>query len=95
MLLVKMDTDINLYNQNHSVMKILISAGTDLEIRDKNGETILISMSRIGDAEIIKLLIKAGADLCACSNSFYTPCVVAVLNGHTHVFDIIKQAFMD
>lgn len=52
------------FNNNSKLVKLLIVAGAELNIRDiTDGDTALINASYKGNTEIVQLLIDAGADL--------------------------------
>ena len=44
-------------------MKILVENGADINIKDSDGNTILLNATECGYADIIKLLVDAGADI--------------------------------
>ena len=54
---------------NIQLAKELINAGTDLNIQDKDGDTLLHFASRHKCLEIVKELINAGADLLSKKNN--------------------------
>ena len=45
-----------------SVMTLLLAAGADVTLRDRDGETALMTAQRRGDAITVQLLKSAGAE---------------------------------
>jgi hypothetical protein len=48
--------------RHKDVIKTLIEAGADVNIKNKDGQTALIIVVGAGDIEIVEMLVKAGAD---------------------------------
>jgi len=48
--------------RHKEVIKILIDAGADVNIKNRDGQTALIIVVGAGDVEITEILVKAGAD---------------------------------
>jgi hypothetical protein len=48
--------------RHKEVIKILIDAGADVNIKNGDGQTALIIVVGAGDVEIVEILVKAGAD---------------------------------
>jgi hypothetical protein len=48
--------------RHKDVIKTLIAAGTDVNIKNGDGQTALIIVVGAGDAELVEILVKAGAD---------------------------------
>jgi ankyrin repeat protein len=53
------------YPGNSATVRLLLDKGADIKDVDQFGETCLTSAAKRGDAEMVKLLIEAGADLAA------------------------------
>ena len=51
------------YVVDRGFLKALIEAGADLEVKDPNGDTVVMKAASYGDVESLKLLIEAGVDL--------------------------------
>jgi ankyrin repeat protein len=48
--------------RHKEVIKILIEAGADVNVKNRDGQTALIIVVGAGDVEIVEMLVKAGAD---------------------------------
>jgi ankyrin repeat protein len=48
--------------QNLDIMDDLIKAGTDLNVKDKNGQTALIVAAGASREKMVEVLLKAGSD---------------------------------
>ncbi|KAA8568996.1 hypothetical protein EYC84_007965 [Monilinia fructicola] len=64
--------------------KINRYAGADTSLAPKGGETVLHIAARMGDLEMVKLLVEAGADLEAEDGWGNTPLLSAARWGHPH-----------
>jgi ankyrin repeat protein len=69
------------------LLKALIKAGADLNVRNKAGETPLILAARTKTG-YAKILIDAGADINAVDNNYQTPLVAAV---NERNLDVVKD----
>ena len=71
-----------LENHNYvSCVKLLIEAGADVNMADKQGFTPLINAARLGLDDCIDLLIQAGASVNQADNDGVTPVVEAAILG--------------
>lgn len=74
-----LSTKLSSDSQNrHEFVKFLIENGADVNSKDKNGNTALISASSNRDLEIAKLLIENRADLNAKNKHGKTALMVAL-----------------
>jgi len=65
--------------------EFLLQLGMDSEVRDYNGNTLLIRVSSKGYTEMASLLIRFSADVNAENNQKQTPLTVASAKGHTEI----------
>ncbi|MFC1478069.1 ankyrin repeat domain-containing protein [Candidatus Margulisiibacteriota bacterium] len=76
------------------VVKLLIEAGADLNLKNVEDRTALMIAAEKGHTEIIKLLIEAGADLNA--ECYGQPVLIwAAISGHTEVVKILTKSGAD
>ena len=65
-----------------AVCQVLIDAGADIETKDDMGRSPLHWSCRSGALDVVKMLVKAGADVCVTDNHF--SCLsLAACHGHT------------
>ena len=91
-ILVKLGADLNartigyghsdyevpaLHYASLEAAKMLIKLGTDPDVRDIANGTALMEKARIGECEIVEMLLKAGADVNAQANGGMTPLMYA------------------
>ncbi|CAI8050345.1 Ankyrin repeat domain-containing protein 29 [Geodia barretti] len=77
------------------IVCLLLEAGEDLNITDKNGRTPLFWASSRGHIAVVKILLENGADTSICRKGGASPVYVASLNGHPDVVDLLVQAGAD
>ncbi|XP_035692592.1 protein VAPYRIN-like [Branchiostoma floridae] len=80
---------------NTEVVKLLVQLGTNVEAKDKAGETALHRASRKGHTEVVKLLIQLGADVEAKDKHGWTALHVASINGNTEMVKLLIQLGAD
>lgn len=69
------------YNYSSEILSLLISYGADVNvISSKTGETPLLAIADHGNPDILKKLIKAGADVNLRTKSGYTPLLLSVIH---------------
>ena len=69
--------------QHADVVKVLIDAGADIEIKNELGRPPLIVACHSGALDVVKLLVKAGAGVRVTDNEGYTCLILAAYCGHT------------
>ncbi|XP_031637582.1 ankyrin-3-like, partial [Contarinia nasturtii] len=81
------------YYACEDVAKILIENGAYINARTGSGYSSLHLAAREGNAQIVKLLIKNGADVTMRDFGYFerTPRVLAEMNGHWDVVNILKE----
>lgn len=85
--------------QHFDVVKSLIAAGANIEVRCpndssfKNYTTIFLPIKSQNRA-LVQLLVDAGADVFAKSNTGSDPASVAQATGNNEIFEIIKKAML-
>lgn len=77
--------------QELNSVKSLIEAGTSLSISDTSGNTALHIAIHNNDTDMIRYLVKAGADLFAKNDSGFNPLRYAVTLGHWHLVQLIAE----
>lgn len=75
-------------------VKILLDAGADIEIRDKEGRTALHSAVSKGFLEIVRILIKAGANREVCDKFGLTPLKIAENKGMIAIITLLKADYI-
>ena len=66
-----------------AVAKVLIDAGADTEVKDKDGCSLLLVASKKGALDTVKMLVKAGARVSATDDAGDTCLALAAIDGHT------------
>lgn len=72
-----------------AVVKVLISAGADINQSDSEGYTPLMAASSVGNLEMVNLLIKNGARLNAATSSKCTALHYARKNGRLDIVNAL------
>ena len=71
----------------------LLRLGAEVDIRDhEEGETPLIRAARMGNVELVRVLLSAGADVGAASTSGATALTEAARESHDEVLALLRQA---
>eukprot|EP00667_Euglena_gracilis_P002817 EG_transcript_2823 len=63
-----------------------------LEIALSSNERILLAACVTGDALLVRALVRLGVNLDVCTPNGLTPLMVAIVNGHTHVVDVLLRS---
>lgn len=71
--------------------KVLISKGSDVNARNKDGYTVLAMASWYGHKEIVELLIENGADVNARSKNDVTALMAASLSGQKEIVELLIE----
>jgi ankyrin repeat protein len=66
-----------------------LEAGINPNARDKSDETALIAAASRGDMEVVKALLQGGADINANVRGGYTAPLLALINKHDEVADVL------
>jgi hypothetical protein len=74
------------------LLKDLISAGADVNVKDDNGKTPLILAANQGQGECVYPLIAANADLNAQDQAGQTALMVAAGLDRTRIIEALKAA---
>jgi ankyrin repeat protein len=90
---------LHLAHNNHACAQVLLECGANVGARDGYGRTPLYWAAEAGNADVVRLLIGAGADMNAASDDGVTPLstvVVALHNGegshgHTETLKMLLQ----
>ena len=69
--------------EDPAVCQVLIDAGADIEVKDKEGRSPLHRVSVLGNFAIVKMLVKAGAGVCVTDTEGDTCLTLAAYFGHT------------
>jgi ankyrin repeat protein len=70
----------------------LLQAGTDVDARDRHGQTALMLAAHRGYGEITALLVEAGADLNVAAKYNLTALMLAIVAGHAPVARLLIRA---
>jgi ankyrin repeat protein len=73
----------------------LLEAGTDINARDRYGQTALMNAARQGQVELVRLLVEQGAALNTTAKYHLTALMLAIINYHSEVARILIQAGTD
>ena len=77
------------------ILKLLVSEGAIVDIRDDDDDTPLILAAYSGKTECAKYLISAGADIEAKDNKGCTPLYLAAQNGHADTIRVLLDNHAD
>lgn len=73
----------------------LLRSGTDVNARDRHGQTALMLAAHHGHGEIAAILVEAGADLDVAAKHNLTALMLAIVAGHAAVARVLVQAGAD
>ena len=73
----------------------LLSAGADVNARDRYGQTALMVAAKTGHAKVVERLIAAGADLNHTAKYRLSALLIAVINGHEPIARALVAAGAD
>lgn len=73
-------------------VKELIDLGVEINLKDNNGWTPLNYAAGKGYLEIVRLLVKHGADVFGVGRDQRTPAMIALAAGHREVVEFLRQA---
>ena len=72
------------------IAKLLIKAGTDVNIRLEDESTLLIDVAGEGNFELTKILVEAGAEIDVIDRYGNSPLGLAINNGHQRIVDYFR-----
>jgi ankyrin repeat protein len=75
-----------------SKLQDCISGGSNVNPKDKDGQTPLIWASFEGHQSIVESLLQAGADVHAKADNGMTPLMIASDKGHKSIVEILRKA---
>ncbi|KAK9874503.1 hypothetical protein WA026_002854 [Henosepilachna vigintioctopunctata] len=79
----------NSLRKSRSVMEILQNSEDDVNLRDKNGWTILHNVVKLGNEAYTEKLLQMGADVNAITSNGFTPLHLACMGKHEECIDVI------
>ncbi len=79
------------YQGNVDLVKSLLAAGADVNIKNQEGDTALILAAMKGHDEVVMVLIDAGADVNIKSNHGLTALSVSEWYGHTEISRLLRD----
>lgn len=71
-----------------NVVKVLLKAGADVNVKTKDGRTALTSAAVYGQTDVVKVLLEAGVEVSAKSDALFW----AGMNCHTDVVKVLLEA---
>lgn len=74
------------------VAELLLNKGANVNAKNDNGDTALISAARNGNIAIVKLLLAKGADINIQDNHSFTALTAAAANGQLAIDILLRQA---
>ncbi|MDT8271704.1 MAG: ankyrin repeat domain-containing protein [Desulfomonilia bacterium] len=77
---------------NSRMVKLLLDAGSKVNLRDRDGCTALILASAAGDAETVRLLLAAGADVNVQNSRGETAEMSALRHRHFEIVNLLQEA---
>jgi Flp pilus assembly protein TadD len=76
---------------NTSRVKVLLSKGADVNVKNKDGYTPLLISAFNGHTETVRLLLAKGADVNVKTNKGHTALMSAENEGHAEIVELLKQ----
>ena len=76
-------------------VKILISAGADINDKTDHGQTALMFAAHNGQSGVVQVLLDAGADINASDNDGWTALIYAARYGRSKIVDLLIAAGAD
>jgi len=70
----------------------MLGAGSDVNSRDRHGQTALMLAAHHGHRELVETLVEAGADLNVTAKYNLTALMLAIVAGHAAVARVLVQA---
>jgi ankyrin repeat protein len=70
-------------------VKVLLDKGADINMKNINGDTVLLNASNLGQTEMVKMFLEKGADVNACNNWGRTPMIDATRCRRTEIVSIL------
>ncbi|KAK9874490.1 hypothetical protein WA026_002840 [Henosepilachna vigintioctopunctata] len=85
----RIDNSFNSLRKRRSVMKILRNSTHGINLRDKNGWTVLLCVANLGNMSYTRKPLRMEADVNAISSNGFTPLHLACMSRHEECMDII------
>jgi len=82
-------------SDNHDAVRVFLSSGVDLEVKDERGWTPLMIAAANGKEILAKLLIHSGARLMARDMNGFTPLHWAALKGMSNIVELLISKEVD
>lgn len=82
---------ISCWFKHIDIAKLLIKAGTDVNIRLEDESTLLIDVAGEGHFELTKILVEAGAKIDVIDRYGNSPLGLAIRNGHQKIVDYFRK----
>lgn len=79
-------------DKGFAIVKLLVEAGADLNVRDANGETPLMNAISINNADMVKYMIERGADFHAVNQEGRTVQQFALHYGNERIAFLVSEA---
>lgn len=73
------------------IVKLLIQAGTDVNLRLEEDSTLLLNAAGEGDFELVQILVEAGAEIDVVDRYGNSAIGLAIRNGHQKIVDYFRH----
>ncbi|HLK59180.1 MAG TPA: ankyrin repeat domain-containing protein [Chthonomonadaceae bacterium] len=77
--------------QDREIVRTLLKAGANVQIRSMNGQTPLMWAAQRGDPDIVRALLAAGADPNATDHFTHTALKAAIQFGHPDLYPLLQE----
>jgi ankyrin repeat protein len=76
-------------------IRAMLRAGTDVNARDRYGQTALMLAAHRGHGDIVEFLVRSGADLDVTAKYSLSAIMLAIVAGHAHIARRLAEAGAD